>query len=222
MAPGLARLRARLRDSGRAFLRDVAEPQPSARAAVVRRHLDGGVGVHGSARRRGIPRWGHHGCRCRGVRADASGDLPLAFWGGARDRFTRDRVLVWSCGIRSAATTGATVILMAGGPKAAVYALAALATAAFTVFRPLHSALLPGLCVTPLELTSANVVRGLLDSLSMLLGPLAAALFLAVAGPSAVFALVAGALARVRSVAAATVLRATAAPCPTAAATDRA
>ena len=44
------------------------------------------------------------------------------------------------------------------------------------------------LCSSPLELTSANVVRGLIDSLSTLLGPLVAALLLEVAGAEAVFA----------------------------------
>jgi len=68
-----------------------------------------------------------------------------------------------------------------------VYALAILATAAFKVFRPAHSALLPALCVTPLELTSANVVRGLVDSVSTLVGPLLAALLLDVGSPAAVF-----------------------------------
>ena len=63
-----------------------------------------------------------------------------------------------------------------------------VATAAFTVFRPAHSALLPALCVTPLQLTSANVVRGLVDSVSTLLGPLVAALLLDVGSPAAVFA----------------------------------
>jgi len=72
-----------------------------------------------------------------------------------------------------------------------VYGLAVVSTAAFTVFRPGHSALLPGLCTTPLELTSANVVRGLIDSLSTLLGPLVAALLLDVSSPEAVFALAA-------------------------------
>src|SRR5215207_8314955 len=104
------------------------------------------------------------------------------------DRFRRDRVLVWSCLIRAAATAAATLLLAAGGSNVAVYALAILATAAFTVFRPTHSALLPALCVTPLELTSANVVRGLVDSLSTLLGPLVAALLLDVGSPAAVFA----------------------------------
>ena len=103
------------------------------------------------------------------------------------DRFRRDRVLVWSCLIRAAATGVAATVLAAGGPNLAVYALAVISTAAFRLFRPAHSALLPGLCNTPLELSSANVVRGLLDSLSTLVGPLTAALLLDLSSPAAVF-----------------------------------
>lgn len=103
------------------------------------------------------------------------------------DRFSRDRVLVWSCLVRAGSTGASAIVLGAGGPKLAVYGLAVVSTAAFRLFRPAHSALLPGLCNTPLELSSANVVRGLLDSLSTLLGPLAAALLLALSGPVAVF-----------------------------------
>jgi hypothetical protein len=44
------------------------------------------------------------------------------------------------------------------------------------------------LCSTPLELSSANVVRGLLDSLSTLVGPLMAALLLELSSPATVFA----------------------------------
>ena len=50
-------------------------------------------------------------------------------------------------------------------------ATVALATVAQTLYRPAHSALLPSICGTPQELTSPNVVRGLLDSLATLLGP---------------------------------------------------
>jgi MFS family permease len=107
------------------------------------------------------------------------------------DRFRRDLVLVWSCMIRAAATAAGALRLAAGGPNVAVYALAVVATAAFTVFRPAHTALLPALSQTPLELTSANVVRGLADSVSTLVGPLMAALLLGVASPAAVFALTA-------------------------------
>jgi MFS family permease len=104
------------------------------------------------------------------------------------DRFPRDRVLVWSCFIRAGATAVAATLLAAGGSRVPVYVLAMLATAAFSVFRPAHSALLPALCKTPLELTGANVVRGLLDSASTLLGPLVAALLLDVGSAAAVFA----------------------------------
>jgi MFS family permease len=104
------------------------------------------------------------------------------------DRLRRDRVLLWSCVVRAAATAGAALLLATDVSIVAVYALSVLATAAFTVYRPTHSALLPVLCLTPLELTSANLVRGLIDSLSTLLGPLAAALLLAVGSPAAVFA----------------------------------
>jgi MFS family permease len=103
------------------------------------------------------------------------------------DRFPRDRVLLWSCLIRAGATGAAAAVLAAGGPKVVVFALAVIATAAFRLFRPAHSALLPGLCKTPFELSSANVVRGLLDSVSTLLGPLAAALLLVLASPAGVF-----------------------------------
>jgi MFS family permease len=103
------------------------------------------------------------------------------------DRFPRDRVLVWSCVVRAAAIAGVAGILTADGSMIVVYAFAAIATAAIMMFHPAHSALLPGLCRTPLELTSANVVRGLVDSVSTLLGSLLAALLLDVARAEAVF-----------------------------------
>jgi MFS family permease len=104
------------------------------------------------------------------------------------DRFPRDRFLIWSCLVRGIATGVAAIVLVRGGAHVAVYGLAIAATAAFATFRPAHSALLPALCRTPLELTSAVVVRGILDSLSMLIGPLGAALLIGLGGPAAVFA----------------------------------
>jgi Cyclic nucleotide-binding domain/Major Facilitator Superfamily len=103
------------------------------------------------------------------------------------DRFSRDRVLLLSCLIRAGATGSAAALLAADWSNVAVYALAVVATAAFRLFRPAHSALLPGLCNTPYDLSSANVVRGFLDSLSTLVGPLAAALLLALSSPTGVF-----------------------------------
>ncbi len=74
-----------------------------------------------------------------------------------------------------------------------VYLAVIAATVAQTLFRPTHSALLPTLCATPIELTSANVVRGLLDSTATLVGPLTAALLLRVSVPAAVLFAAAGA-----------------------------
>jgi MFS family permease len=111
------------------------------------------------------------------------GPLGAAF----ADRYSRERVLLWSCLVRAGALVGAALLLAANDSRLAVYALAVVSTAAFTVFRPAHSALLPALCRTPLELMSANVVRSLLDSTSFLVGPLAAALLLDLGSPQAVF-----------------------------------
>jgi MFS family permease len=104
------------------------------------------------------------------------------------DRFPRDRVLVLSSLVRAVAGAGIAAVLIVGGPHLAVYALAVISTMAFRLFRPTHSALLPSLCRTPFELSTANVVRGMLDSASTLVGPLGAALLLYLASPTAVFA----------------------------------
>ena len=91
-----------------------------------------------------------------------------------------------SASIRAATLGAAAAVLALDGPLATVCALMVLATIAQTLYRPTHSALLPALCAGPQELTSANLVRGLLDSLATLGGPLAAAVGLASAGPRGV------------------------------------
>ncbi|MGX5656253.1 MFS transporter [Geodermatophilus nigrescens] len=109
------------------------------------------------------------------------------------DRGRRERVLVLVSTVRGAATAGAAVVVGTGGPSAVVYALAVVSTVAATLYRPAHSALLPSLCRTGHELAGANVVRGLLDSLATLLGPLLAAVLLGWAGVTVVFAVSAAA-----------------------------
>ena len=93
------------------------------------------------------------------------------FFTALADRYRRERVLVTTSVVRGAAIIYTAAILEADGPVPVVYALAVPATAASTVFRPAHSALLPSLCRTAPQLTSANVVRGLLESLATLSGP---------------------------------------------------
>jgi MFS family permease len=109
------------------------------------------------------------------------------------DRGRRERVLVVVSVVRGAATGIAALTVALSGPVFIVYALAIVSTIAATMFRPAHSALLPTLCRTGHELASANVVRGLLDSIATLVGPLLAAVLLAYTDVSVVFAVAAAA-----------------------------
>ena len=104
------------------------------------------------------------------------------------DRVRRERVLACIGLIRAAMIGGAALVTAAGGPTAATYVLAVVATVAQALYRPAHSALLPALCASPQQLTSANAVRAMLDSLATFGGPVAAAVLLAASGPAAVFA----------------------------------
>ncbi|HET6918888.1 MAG TPA: MFS transporter [Jiangellaceae bacterium] len=109
------------------------------------------------------------------------------------DRGRRERVLILVSTMRGIATAAAAVVVGVAGPPQIVYALAVLSTIAATLFRPAHSALLPSLCRTGYELASANVVRGLLDSVATLVGPLLAAVLLQFTSVTVVFAVAAAA-----------------------------
>ena len=109
------------------------------------------------------------------------------------DKGRRERVLILVSVLRGVITAAAALVVGVGGPTPIVYVLAVLSTIAATLYRPAHSALLPSLCHSGYELASANVVRGLLDAVATLMGPLLAALLLALAGVTVVFAVAAGA-----------------------------
>jgi predicted MFS family arabinose efflux permease len=109
------------------------------------------------------------------------------------DRGRRERVLILVSSIRGVATGAAGIVVALDGQVLIVYVLAALSTVAGTLYRPAHSALLPSLCRTGQELTSANVVRGMLDSVATLAGPLLAAVLVKFTGVAVVFAVAAGA-----------------------------
>lgn len=108
------------------------------------------------------------------------------------DRGRRERVLVVVETVRAAAMAGCALLVALSGPVVLVYVIAAVSAVAATLYRPAHSALLPTLCRTGRELASANVVRGLLDSTASLVGPLAAAVLLAVTDVWVVIATAAG------------------------------
>jgi len=104
------------------------------------------------------------------------------------DRGRRERVLVLVSTLRAIATGAAGIVVAVNGPVLIVYVFAVLSTMAATLYVPVHSALLPSLCRTGHELASANVVRGFLDSVATLAGPLLAALLLKFTNVAAVFA----------------------------------
>ncbi len=103
------------------------------------------------------------------------------------DRMPRERVLGISSFVRGIATLAAAPVLMMDGPIWVVYALSIVSAIAFTPYRASHSALMPSLCRTPDELTSVNVVRGALDSISVIVGPMMAAALVAIADVASVF-----------------------------------
>jgi MFS family permease len=118
----------------------------------------------------------------------ATAALVAPFLATMADRVRRERVLTGIGAVRAAMLAGAAMVTGTGGPPAATYGFAVVATVAVALYRPAHSALLPALAKSPEDLTSANAVRGMLDSLATLGGPLAAAALLAASGPAAVFA----------------------------------
>lgn len=103
------------------------------------------------------------------------------------DRLPREKVLFASSSVRGLATVLCAPILLSDGPTWVVYALAIISTIAFTPYRAGHSALMPLLCREPEELTSINVVRGLLDSVSVVVGPFVAAVLVSVSDVASVF-----------------------------------
>ncbi|HEX3930379.1 MAG TPA: MFS transporter [Nocardioides sp.] len=116
----------------------------------------------------------------------------LAPFGSAlADRCRRDIALTVVSVARCGTAAGIALAAAAGGSEAVVYGLAIGSTAAALLYRPVSSALLPLLCQTPTELAQANVVRGLLDSISTLVGPALAAALLATRGTASGFVAVA-------------------------------
>jgi MFS family permease len=102
------------------------------------------------------------------------------------DRARRELVLAVATLARAIAIGVAALLFASGAPAWTIYVSAVVATIGMTIFRPVHSALLPLLCAETTTLTSANVVRGTLEAAALLAGPVVAGILLAIAGPTAV------------------------------------
>ena len=90
------------------------------------------------------------------------------------DRHRRERVLLLAHASLATMTGVAAVALLVGAPAYLVYAAGTSAGWVITLVRPTHASLLPRLVRTPEELSSAYAATGLLESLSILVGPLLA------------------------------------------------
>jgi len=100
------------------------------------------------------------------------------------DRYRRERALLLAYAALALATGATSVAMFAGWSTLVVVAVAAAAAALLTLIRPTHNALLPYLAETPEELTLAYAATGLIQSVSVLLGPLLATLVFVLAGAS--------------------------------------
>ena len=90
------------------------------------------------------------------------------------DRHRRERVLLFAYASLAAMTALAALALLTDAPAPLVYASATSAGWMITLVRPTHASLLPRLARTPEELSSAYAASSVLESFSILLGPLLA------------------------------------------------
>jgi Cyclic nucleotide-binding domain/Major Facilitator Superfamily len=98
------------------------------------------------------------------------------------DRVPRERLLLSTLSVRTAALALVCAAILAELPLLVVLLLAGVESAFLGVHRPAQNALLPWLAHTPEELTAANVLSSLLEGTAVFVGPLIVGVALAVSG----------------------------------------
>jgi MFS family permease len=121
--------------------------------------------------------------------------LVAPFGAALGDLFRRERLMLGTYVAQALAMTATGAALFLDAPLGLVFALAAVAAMSITFTRPLLAAMLPSMARTPEELTAAYVASGTIESLSLFIGPAVAGGLMTIAGPGAVFAVMAVTLA---------------------------
>ena len=98
------------------------------------------------------------------------------------DRFRRERVFLLAEASMCVACASAAGAALLDAPALVVYTAACSVGWILTLVRPTHGALLPWLARDPTELTTAYTAAGLIESMSVLFGPLLATIFFALGG----------------------------------------
>ena len=111
------------------------------------------------------------------------------------ERYRGDRMLTAINLVRAAGAAATAIVVAAGLPVEATYALAAVVAGAGSLVRPIQSALLPAFARTPRELVAANVASSTGEGIGTFLGPLLAGLLVAATGSTAASLLIAAAFA---------------------------
>ena len=106
---------------------------------------------------------------------------PLARW-------RADRLLLAIGIVRGMASAGAIVVIAVGGDLIGLVIVAAVTGATVAILAPAQSMLLPALARTPEELVTANVASSAAEAMGTFIGPLMAALFIAMGTPAFVAA----------------------------------
>ena len=119
--------------------------------------------------------------------------LLAPFAGVVADRMPRRTVMLVSDALRFGVILLATVSVWQGWSSGIVYVAAAAAAVFATPFFAASSALLPSLARTPTELTAANAVSGMIDSVGFFVGPAIAGAVLAATNVQTAFLMTAGA-----------------------------
>lgn len=114
--------------------------------------------------------------------------------GVVADRMRRRTVMLVSDALRFVVIIVATIAVWQDWSSAIVYVAAAVAAVLGTPFFAASGALLPSLATTPGELTAANAVTGIIDSVGFFLGPAIAGVVLAASNIQTAFLLTAGAI----------------------------